>query len=218
AGSVDRVVDGVTDVVDGLVGTDTENLDAGLNEVTTDVQELLTGEQTLSEVAESLLGGKSNQGTAGAVDNLVDGLTDTLDGLLGTDTTELDNAVNDVTTALGGIVGGLFGGLGLNALARSSSVDAETETQLNASGLENTLLVDADLALNASELMIDGIEADEVMNQLDSLVGDTVTELNAPASNTVETVVNTGNSLVESVLLSSNNLLNNSGSDNNGLI
>ncbi|MBO1924425.1 retention module-containing protein, partial [Thiomicrorhabdus sp. 6S3-12] len=98
AGTVDQIVDLITDQVDGLLGTDTGSLDDGLNSVTTDVQELLTGDQTLTEVVDSLLGGEPEAGTAGSVDQVVDGATDLVDQLIGTDTENLDDGLNALTT------------------------------------------------------------------------------------------------------------------------
>ncbi|CAN8140380.1 hypothetical protein THIOSC15_2210015 [uncultured Thiomicrorhabdus sp.] len=109
AGSVDQVVDGATDVVDQLTAglglpTDTENLDEGLNAVTTDVDDLLQGEQDLNGVLGSLLGGEPDETiTAGSVDQVVDGATDVVDQLtaglgLPTDSELLDDGVNALTS------------------------------------------------------------------------------------------------------------------------
>ncbi|BBP44745.1 hypothetical protein THMIRHAS_01180 [Thiosulfatimonas sediminis] len=112
-GSADQVVDGATDVVDDLTAglglpTDTENLDDGLNAVTTDVDDLLQGEQSLDEAIGSLLGGNSDQGTAGSVDQLVDGVTDLIgdDGLGLVDDNSLDDLFNDTTTIVSDLLGG----------------------------------------------------------------------------------------------------------------
>ncbi|MBO1928099.1 hypothetical protein J3998_10975, partial [Thiomicrorhabdus sp. 6S2-11] len=84
--------------------TDTENLDEGLNAVTTDVDDLLQGEQDLNGVLGSLLGGEPDETiTAGSVDQVVDGATDVVDQLtaglgLPTDSELLDDGVNALTS------------------------------------------------------------------------------------------------------------------------
>ncbi|MBO1928468.1 retention module-containing protein, partial [Thiomicrorhabdus sp. 6S2-11] len=111
-GSADQIIDGATDVVDqvtaGLgLATDTENLDEGLDNTTTAVQEFLTGDEDLQTTVSSLLGGDSANGTAGTLDQVIGGVTDIVDGLLGTDTSGLDDLVNDVTTVIDDAVAGL---------------------------------------------------------------------------------------------------------------
>ncbi|CAN8141380.1 Retention module-containing protein [uncultured Thiomicrorhabdus sp.] len=141
AGSVDQVVDGATDVVDDLTAglglpTDTENLDDGLNAVTTDVEDLLLGNQDLGSAVGSLLGGDSDQGTAGSVDQLADGVTDTLDDVLGTDTESLDNLVNDVTSLVSDLLGGV--------LPESEADGANTTTSISNDLLSLNLLTSSD--------------------------------------------------------------------------
>ncbi|MBO1924606.1 hypothetical protein, partial [Thiomicrorhabdus sp. 6S3-12] len=99
-------VGGVTDVVDQLLGTDTTSTDDGLNLVTTDVQQLLTGEDDLISSVNDLLGGHAADDTAGSVDQLVDGVTDAVDQLLGTDTEQVDDLLNEVTTLVSDLLGG----------------------------------------------------------------------------------------------------------------
>lgn len=99
-GSVDQLLNGVTNLVDGVLGTQTQNVDDGLNLVTTDLQELLTGDQDLNDLFSSLLGGLPDEGTAGSVDRLVGALNGTLDDVTGDslNLTNLNDSLNLVTT------------------------------------------------------------------------------------------------------------------------
>lgn len=99
-GSVDQLLDGVTNLVDGVLGTQTQNVDDGLNLVTSDLQELLTGDQDLNDLFSSLLGGLPDEGTAGSVDRLLGALNETLDDVTGDslNLTNLNDSLNLVTT------------------------------------------------------------------------------------------------------------------------
>ncbi|MBF6057688.1 hypothetical protein, partial [Thiomicrorhabdus heinhorstiae] len=90
-GVVDGIVDDVTDIVDGALGTDLGALDEPVDELTNDVEDLLTGEADLGDTTESLLGEE------GSVDQVVDGVTDVVDDLLGTDLGALDEPVDELT-------------------------------------------------------------------------------------------------------------------------
>ncbi|MBF6057689.1 MULTISPECIES: hypothetical protein [Thiomicrorhabdus] len=106
-GSADQVVDGVTTAVDDLLGTNVGAIDTPVDHLTTDVEELLTGQDDLGTTVVDLLGDN------GSVDQVVDGLTDTLGDLLGgADLTPLDDVVDQVTTAVSDLLGGSAGGLG----------------------------------------------------------------------------------------------------------
>ncbi|WP_319380494.1 hypothetical protein [Thiomicrorhabdus sp.] len=104
-GSADQLVGGLTNTVDDLLGTNVSALDQPVDNLTTDLEELLTGQDGLGETVDDLLG------DAGSVDQVVDGLTDTLGDLLGgADLSPLDDLVDDITDGVSGLLTGLTGG------------------------------------------------------------------------------------------------------------
>lgn len=102
-GTLDQLLNGVTNLVDGVLGTETQDVDDGINLVTTDLQELLTNDQSLSDLLTSLLGGNPSEATAGSLDQLLSAITDTVDQItasnnIGLQLSGLDDSVNGVTT------------------------------------------------------------------------------------------------------------------------
>ncbi|WP_319380493.1 hypothetical protein [Thiomicrorhabdus sp.] len=187
-GSVDQVVDGVTDVVDDLLGTDLGAIDKPLDNVTTDVEDLLTGEADLGETVESLLGDE------GSVDQVVDGVTDLVDNLLGTNLSALDEPLDSVTTAVSDLLEGLTGVLGSSSgslLGEQGSadqvVDGVTDVVDDALGTnlgaidqpEDQVTTDVQNLLNGENSLVESI---------DNFVGDSgsVDQLVAGVSDVLE--------------------------------
>ncbi|MBO1925944.1 hypothetical protein J3998_00005, partial [Thiomicrorhabdus sp. 6S2-11] len=113
-GDVDQVVDGATTVLDDILGTDLGALDEPVDEVTNTIDELidgvLAGNPDLGGTVNSLLGGEAEEGTSGDVDKVVAAVTDIVDGTLGTNLSELDDPVNEVTTTVDELVNGVLAG------------------------------------------------------------------------------------------------------------
>ncbi|BBP45604.1 hypothetical protein THMIRHAS_09770 [Thiosulfatimonas sediminis] len=117
AGSVDQLVDGVTNLLDGVLGVESRLLDDSLNLVTTDIQQLLTSDDSFQQtVIDLLANGAEQQG--GSVDQVIDSVTNLLDDLLGTHTDALDGSLNEITTVLSNLLDGV-------------RVTAELENNLN---------------------------------------------------------------------------------------
>ncbi|CAN8141601.1 conserved hypothetical protein [uncultured Thiomicrorhabdus sp.] len=164
-GTVDQLLNGVTNLVDGILGTQTQPLDDGLNLVTTDLQELLTNEQSFNDFLTSLLGGNPELATAGSVDELLAAVTGTLDQLTGEslNLSHLDDSVNWLTT--------------------------DVEQLLNGTdGLQKTL---QDILGTGTDLQ--GGSADQLLadltDSLDGLLGTNISQLDALLNETTTTIV-----------------------------
>ncbi|MBO1928228.1 retention module-containing protein [Thiomicrorhabdus sp. 6S2-11] len=163
-GTVDQLLGGVTNLVDGILGTQTQPLDDGLNLVTTDLQELLTNEQSFNDFLTSLLGGNPELATAGSVDELLAAVTGTLDQLTGEslNLSHLDDSVNWLTTDVEQLLNGTDG------LQKTLQDILGTGTDLQGGSADQLL---ADLTDS-----LDGLLGTNI-SQLDTLLNETTTTI-----------------------------------------
>ncbi|MBO1926734.1 hypothetical protein J3998_04025, partial [Thiomicrorhabdus sp. 6S2-11] len=184
-----------------------------VNEVTTTVDELvngvLAGDLDLGGTVNSLLGEK------GDVDQVVDGVTDVVDGLLGTNTSALlDDTVDSVTTAVNDLLTGILGS-GDQGIDSALNLDAVLPNGLglftaSASGEG----ADTESSIDYSGIITDGTEAGlDQIEGLDALAGDeAVQEVTGEVTGLVEGAVDTVTDVAGALLsLTSNNQDNNGG-------
>ncbi|BBP45806.1 hypothetical protein THMIRHAS_11790 [Thiosulfatimonas sediminis] len=184
-GSVDQVVEGVTVVVDDLLGTETGAVAQPLDNVTTDVDNLLNGSQDLGETTNNLLGEE------GSVDQVVAGATTAVDELLGTDLSgTLDETVDDVTTAVNNLIGDIFGTLdgaqdvdptlNLTGSASEDAADVDSSADQDDVTFDVSFLDGAYAQSSSLDLETAGEQVPEVVNQIETAID--ANELIAPVN------------------------------------